>query len=110
MQIYQILDYMKNHYTREDGLYVALRRYLLKEKTFEPKNISMFCLDIASKIEANGCKYILEENIDVYEVDIIVENQDGKRILIEAQGYQHFFRNEEVQRGNTHLKRSLLKG
>jgi len=32
----------------------------------------------------------------------------GKRVIIDVHGYQHYFRNEEIAKGNSKLKEKIL--
>lgn len=112
LMLYSILTYMRGYYIREDGLDIAIRRYLEQAQENNPKDVSMFCLDLANAFEKHGgVKYVLEEKIDRFEIDFILVdpvNSDKHLLAVDAHGYQHYFRNDEVQRGNTHLKKKIM--
>lgn len=104
------LDYMRDHYVRDDGFLLLLKRFIEDFEHQKSKDVSMTCLDIATTLKNLGWNYNLEEGIDIYEVDLLINRPEtpDKKFVVEVQGYTHYFRNVELLKGNNILKTKLL--
>ncbi|KAL4504372.1 hypothetical protein ABPG72_009818 [Tetrahymena utriculariae] len=79
---------------------------VLKQK----KQISQFCYDVKKHIDKLYIPNSLEVNLDNILVDIIIPDQQfGKQVIIDTNGYMHYFRNETVEKGSTTLKQKILE-
>ncbi|EDK31683.2 RAP domain protein (macronuclear) [Tetrahymena thermophila SB210] len=79
---------------------------VLKQK----KQISQFCYDVKKHIDKLNIPNSLEVNLDNILVDIIIPDQHfGKQVIIDTNGYMHYFRNESVEKGSTTLKQKILE-
>ncbi|KAL4456265.1 hypothetical protein ABPG74_014226 [Tetrahymena malaccensis] len=79
---------------------------VLKQK----KQISQFCYDVKKHIDKLNIPNSLEVNLDNILVDIIIPDQQfGRQVIIDTNGYMHYFRNESVEKGGTILKQKILE-
>lgn len=65
----------------------------------------MLCLDVCQVLKEEKIPYVIEMNIDNIFVDILIPKLiEGKKVIIDVHGYQHYFRNHLIEKGNSVLK------
>ena len=108
-QIYLAHIYMKKTIMLDqifvDNMIKVLEQYELNKV----RDVSMLHLEVCKFVEEQKISYKIEDRLEHLEVDIILGDfiQDYN-IVIDIHGYQHYFRNTEVLKGNNLFKRYLI--
>jgi hypothetical protein len=109
-QIYQTYLYTKNNAILPSEFVDNLKSLIKEYSLNQIKDVSMLHLEVCKVVERMKISYKIEDKLEDIDVDIILGDIfEDYMIVIDIHGYQHYFRNAEVLKGNNIFKRKLVR-